>query len=370
LPCPITEGMTADLFIIPAGVGTEGYVELGSRGATGAVFRKHVLNLGPLHYQGKTYNLDDQWYGQLERNFNNGVSMVQAPVANDSNKHSEDPLRNGGEVIGIERDGKKVYTVIDVRDPDVLKGLRNKTIMGASAMLSMNYEDSRNGQKVGPALLHHCFTNRPHVLDLDPYEEIVAATATSADMDFDSPIVLTPEEAVPEPTKEELLAQLKERFGVDVPALELAASAKSDITAITDALKNSGVLALTGGDQLSQSDVVGAIVELNAKNQQLSDDVAKLTRKDAERTVDGYIGAGRLLPKTRERAVKEILLSGPEALEDWVAPVNEPFIKMNAQEGLSGDGDGAAKHDFDIDAEVSRLGDMSNFLAGRKVNGK
>lgn len=355
-----------DLCIIPAGSGTEGYVELGSRGATGTVFRKHVLTLGPLHYQGKTYNLDDQWYGQLERNFNDGVSMVQAPVADEHNKHSEDPLRNGGEVIGVERNGSKVYTVIDVRDPDVVKGLRNKTIMGASAMLSMNYEDSRTGKKVGPALLHHCFTNRPHVLDLEPYQEIVAATASSADMDFELPVVLSMEESV-ELTQDELLQQLKARFGVDVPALQLAASAKTDITAITDALKNSGVLALTGDQSLRQEDVVGAIVELNAKNQELAGSVAMLTRERAERTVDGLISAGRLLPKSRERAVKEILLNGPESLDDFVAPANDPFVKMNAQSGTQGTGDGAAKHDFDIDAEIGRLGDMSNFLAGRKT---
>lgn len=355
----------ADLFIIPAGTGTEGYVELGSRGATGAVFRKHVLNLGPLHYGGKTINLDDNFYGKLSRNFDNGVSMTQVPLADKNNKHSEDPLRNTGEIIGVERKGDRVYTIIDVRDPDVAQRIRDKRIMGASAMLSMDYEDTRTGQKVGPTLLHHCLTNRPHVLDLEPYEEIVAATADSADMDFDNPIVLASEEPV-ELDKDQLLEQLKTRFGVDVPALELAASAKADITAITEALKSTGTVALSGAE-LTQSDVVGAIVELNARNVQLADDVAKLTKKDAERTVDGFIGDGRLLPKSRDRAVKEVLLNGPEALEDWLSPADAPFIKMNAQSGQSGEGDGQRKHDFDIGAEIDRLGTESNRLAGRRA---
>jgi hypothetical protein len=355
----------ADLFIVPAGTGTDPYVELGSRGATGTVFRKHILTLGPLHYGDKTYNLDDEFYDKLSRNFEAGVSMVQTPVADASNKHTEDPLRNGGEVIGLEREGRKVYTVLDVRDPDVVKGLRNKTIMGASAMLSMNYEDSRTGKKVGPALLHHCFTNRPHVLDLEPYQEIVAATADSADMDFDTPIVLASEEPV-ELSKEELLEQLKSRFGVDVPALELAAAAKADIAAIADALKNSGVLSLSAGDQsLTQQDVVGAIVELNAKNVKLADDVAVLTKRDAERTVDGLIGAGRLLPKAKNRAVDELILNGPAALEDWLSPVDDPYIKMSQQEGITGDGDGAAKHEVDIDAEITRLADVQAGLGGQ-----
>lgn len=350
----------ADLFIIPASTGTEGYVELGSRGATGAVFRKHVLTLGPLHYGGKTLNLDDSFYGQLARNFDNKVSMTQVPIADASNKHTEDPLRNAGEIIGLERKGDKVYTIVDIRDPDVAQRIRDKRIMGASAMLAMNYEDTRTGRKVGPTLLHHCLTNRPHVLDLDPYEEIVAATADSADMEFDNPIVLASEEPV-ELDKDELLQQLKERFGVDVPALELAASAKVDITAITDALK------LSGGEGLTQTDVVGAIVELNARNVALTEDVAKLTRKDAERTVEGFIAAGRLLPKSKDRAIQEILLNGPASLEDWLSPADAPFIKMNAQDGQTGEGDGQRRHDFDIDKETQRLADESNRLAGRRA---
>ena len=345
----------ADLFILPAGTGTEGYVDLGSRGATGAVFRKHVLTLGPLHYGGKTINLDDAFYGKLSRNFDNKVSMTQVPIADARNKHTEDPLRNAGEIIGLEREGNKVFTVIDVRDPDVAQRIRDKRIMGASAMLSMDYEDTRTGRKVGPTLLHHCLTNRPHVLDLEPYEEIVAATADSADMDFDTPIVLASEELV-ELDKDQLLEQLKTRFGVDVAALELAASAKVDLTAITEALKGSGVVALAGGgESLSQTDIVGAIVELNGKNTALTEDVKRLTRKDAERTVQGFIDDGRLLAKTKDRAVSELLLNGPDSLEDWLAPADAPFIKMNAQHGVAGEGDGARKHDFDIDSETTRL---------------
>lgn len=353
-----------DLCIIPAGSGTEGYVELGSRGATGSIFRKHILTLGPLHYQGKTFNLDDEWYTRLARNFEDGVAMVQAPVADGSNRHTEDPLRNGGEVIGIERDGKKVYTVIDVRNSEVAKGLRDKTIMGASAMLSMNYEDSRTGKKVGPALLHHCFTNRPHVLDLEPYEEIVAATGDSADMDFDNPIVLATEEAVPL-TKDELLAQLKNDHGIDVAALTQAADAKVDLSAVADALKDSGVVTLSG-EQLTQSDVVGAIVELNAQNQTLISDVAKLTRKDAVRTVEEYVGQGRLLPKAAAKSVEILLSATPEDLDDFLAPEDAPYIKMAAQKGTQGDGDEGGKNDMDVAAETDRLAKQAEELRDGK----
>jgi hypothetical protein len=354
-----------DLVIMPAGADTEPYVELGSRGATGTVFRKHILNLGPLHYQGKTYNLDDAWYQRLSKNFDDGVSMVQAPVADGNNRHSEDPLRNAGEVIGVEREGNKVYTVVDVRNPEVAKGLRAKTILGASAMLSMNYKDTRTDKHVGPALLHHCFTNRPHVLDLEPYQEIVAATSDSADMDFDSPIVLATEETVPELTRDELVAQLKDKHGIDVAALTQAAEAKVDLSAVVDALKETGVVSLSG-ESLTQSDVVGAIVELNAQNQRLSGDVAKLTKKDAVRTVEEYIEVGRLLPKAKNRAVEILLSAAPEDLDDFLAPEDAPYIKMSAQRGTQGDGDEGGKNDMDVAAETQRLADQAKELRDGK----
>lgn len=348
----------SDLAIIPAAASSEPYVELGSRGTSGAVFRKHILNLGDLHYQGKTYRLDDGFYDTLKKNFDAGVSMVQVPVADANNKHTEDPLRNAGEVVGLEREGDKVYTVIDVRDPKVADKIRNKTIMGASAMLSLDYKDSRTDKRVGPALLHHCITNRPHVLDLEPYQEIVAASV--ADYDTEDPIVLATEDPVP--TKEEMLAALKAEHGIDVEALQAAASAQAEtearLSAVEAQLAQAGTTLGLSADGLEQSDVVGAIVELARKNEGLEDSVKALTRKDAERTVQGYIDRGLLLAKAKDASVEMYLAQGQAGLDAFLAPEDAPYIRMNAQEGITGEGDGEAKHSFDIDAEIARLADV------------
>jgi hypothetical protein len=356
-----------DLVIIPASASSEPYVELGSKGTSGAVFRKHVLTLGDLHYKGKTYKLDDGFYSTLKKNFDDGVSMCQVPVANEKNEHTEDPLRNAGEVVGLEREGNKVYTIVDVRNPDVAKGIRNKTIMGASAMLSLDYKDSRTDQRVGPALLHHCITNRPHVLDLDPYEEVIAATAADLDdTDSESPIVLATEEPVP--TKDELIAALKADHGIDVAALQADSAAKADTEAKLSAaeaqLAQAGSVVGLTGEGLETSDVVGAIVELASKNEGLAADVAKLTKKDAERTVQGYIDSGHLLAKSKERAVQMFLSEGQDGLADFLAPEDAPYIKMDAQSGITGEGDGEAKHNFDIDAEIARLGEVRDVVSG------
>lgn len=344
-----------DLAIIPAPAGFGGYVELGGAPrATGRVFRKHILTLGPLSYKGKTFNLDDAWYARLKDNFNSGVSMVQVPLADERNQHSEDPMRNAGEVVGLERDGQKVYTVLDVRDPDVAKRLADKRIMGASAFLHMDYEDTRTQKKVGPALLHHCLTNRPYITDLEPYEEVVAATA---DMEWDSPEAIVLAQPEGSMTKDELLAALRDEHGIDVDALQAQVAQGGNATALTqqivDALKGTDTVTLTG-EALTTNDIVGAIVELSGTVKTLSDSNTDLRKKDAEREVDGYVEKGRLLPKSRDKAVEMLLSGDRDGLDDFLSPPDAPYIKLNYQHGVT-EPDGAAKQESDVDSEIMRL---------------
>jgi hypothetical protein len=344
-----------EVLVVPSPAG--GYVELAGRVDPHAReqyprFRKHILNLGTLKYEGNEYRLDDNWYARLKDNFTSGVSMCQVPLANDSNKHSEDPLRNTGEIVGLEREGNKVYTVVEIREPEVARKLRNKTIMGASAFLAMDYRDTRSGKKVGPALLHHCLTNRPYVLDLEPYEEVIAA---SADMDGDQVIILS-EGAMPQ-TKEELIAALRELHGVDVEALQQRASAPDQAAltaALTEALRGTGIQLSAGQEgSISLSDITGSIVELAARNTALTEDVAKLRLSNATAEVEALIGAGRLLPKTREVAI-ELALTNREQLDAITAPANAPYVKLGAQAGRPAP-DGEEKHEQDIDGELARL---------------
>lgn len=353
------------------------YVELGANAkARGRVFRKHILNLGPLHYKGRTLQLDDQWYGQLEKNFNSGVSMVQVPLANEKNEHTEDPLSNTGEVIGIERQGSKVYSLIDVRDPDVAQRIADKRILGASAFLHLDYEDTRTGQKVGPALLHHCLTNRPHVLDLEPYEEVVAATAADEEGEY---VVLASPEETAVPTKEELLEALKSEHGIDVEALQAQAGQRADMSQLTAALAEAlrpagGSVQLTGGDgeTVSLTDVIGAVAELAEKNVTLTSTVGALQKDAAEREVAGYIGKGRLLPKTRGYAVSLVLSGDRDGLDAILAPADQPYVKLNQVEGAAPP-QGEQKHEQDIDAEVARLtssGHTSHFFTANGASRK
>jgi hypothetical protein len=184
--------MRNPLVVVPQPQGADRFVSL-SRSKQGRLFEKHILNLGALQYPGVAggvVDIDADFADTLIRNFNDGVcDIVQVPLAGEKNEHTEDPSRNIGEVVALVRRGKKIYAQIDVRD-DTAAPKMGKTLIGASAMLHLNYPNTATGKRVGPALLHVCVTNRPYVTGLEDYQEILAATASSVD-GRGEPVLLT-----------------------------------------------------------------------------------------------------------------------------------------------------------------------------------
>jgi hypothetical protein len=159
-----------------------GYVELGSSGGAPR-FRKEILRCGPLHYQGQQIDISPVVADQLVANFRSRVcDIVQFPLATSGNTHTEDPMANAGRVVDIAREGDGIVATIEVRKPEVAEGIRRGTVLGCSAMINLDYTDTRSGKKAGPTLLHVLATNRPHCLDLQPYQEVLAATAPGGDV--------------------------------------------------------------------------------------------------------------------------------------------------------------------------------------------
>jgi hypothetical protein len=360
--------MSEDLVIVPSN--GDGYVKL-ARDKTGRLFRKQILSLGNLRHPttGKQIVVDDTFAQTLKKNFEAGYcDIVQVPLANEKNEHTEDPTRNIGEVVDIEIKDQKIYAILDVRDTAHAEKL-GKTYLGASAMMHLDYTDTKTGTKVGPTLLHACVTNRPYLTGLENYEEIVAAT----DKDQGAAVLLTtdvadvqappieetdmPEENVTpeaEPSLEDLLAALKSKHNIDVPALQ-AKAADGDTAAalsktLVDALTAAGVVKLSNNEAPSDEDVVGAVADLAKDNVSLTDRVNRLERQDAEHAVDTLVGEGRVLP-AQKPAFVELRLTNP-TMFDALVPA-EPIVKLNNETGVTPPDDAA--HAKNIDTEVARL---------------
>jgi hypothetical protein len=333
-----------------------------SRQVQGRLFEKHILNKGVLLHPktGEKIHVDDAFVAAMQENFTKGYcDIVQVPLANDKNEHVENPGANLGEVVGIRSRGDKVYALLDARQDAEKFG---KTYLGASAYLSTNYTDSKTNNKVGPTLLHVAVTNRPYVTGLEDYKEVLAASADSTG----EVVVLTPAPEEPVPTREELLAALKTEHGIDVAALQASAAAPPDTAAlsagfmqalpaaIAQALKDSGAVQLSADPgQVSLSDVTAAVVELADSNKGLRGEVDELKLAAATTEVEGYIDAGRLLPKAKDVAV-EMALSNRAGLDAILAPADKPYVALGAQQGVAGP-DGEQRQHQDVDAELARL---------------
>jgi len=380
--------MADELVIVPSN--GDGFVEL-ARTKQGRLFRKHILSKGDLLHPktGQTISVDDTFFDSLTKNFDAGVCpIVQVPLADSANRHSEDPDRNLGEVIGVEAKDDKFYAIIDARDKADKFG---KTLLGASAMLDLDYTDTKSGKKVGPTLLHTCVTNRPYVTDLDDYEEIVAATADTSER----AVLLTPapvaeaetksadketgemgetpatETAAKAPSLDELLAALKKDHNIDVSALQAAAKESeknaSLSQALVDALTTAGVVKLSNSDdnKPSTEDVVGAVAELATSNVTLTNRVQGLERKDAENAVDALIAEGRIYPAERDARV-ELKLTNSEMF-DRLLPASR-IVALSKETGVTPPQDEAQKKD--LDADIVRLSQLANSLRGVVPAGK
>jgi len=337
-----------------------------SRTKSGRLFRKHILSKGTLHYpgvKGGKVEITDEFLAKLSENFDNKVCpIVQTPVVGDNNAHSEDPFRNIGEVVGLEVDNGKLYSVIDARDAAAAEKL-GKTLIGASAMLSLDYTDTRTGKKAGPALLHVAITNRPHLTELDDFEEVLAASASGMSDSTTKAVLLT---AATNNTKEgskmeldELIAVARDEHGINIPELQKAAAGAGSLAKLSadlqTALNETGVLRLSAaeGENPTAEDLVSAVSQLAQDRVDLSAKVDTLVQESAtakaEARIDSLVKGGFISPAKRESQLK-LLLSNSELFEELLP--EKPFVSLSAEFGEDIKDEA---HDETVSQEIARL---------------
>lgn len=329
-----------DLIVIAPG-SSEDFISLSdSKPSKGKRFKKHILSTGVLHYpgvnsRGKLY-IDDAFMETVVTNFKNKVCpIVQVPVVDEKNRHSEDPLRNIGRVVDLSVDEGKLYATIEAykHGDDI-----GKTLIGASAMLSTDYVDTRTSEKSGPTLLHVAVTNRPHVTELEDFEEIIAA---SSDSSGEAVLLTADNEENTSMDLDQLIEQLRSDHDINVPELQERAAVAEDAEQKYVDLSNQVISALDVSNTtvaLSNSDsvvetIVGAISEIRTENVELSSKIEELSnaasRKDAEARVDSLIEEGRILPASRDAQV-ELLLSNAEMFDAILPP--SAIINLSGEE--------------------------------------
>ena len=357
-----------DIFIAPPGKNASGYVELSSpsltRKAQGRVFEKQILKMGPLFHRkakGGKIDINDAFVDELISNFNNGTcDIVQMTVVDKDNNHTEDPLRNIGEVIGLTKRDGKVFAQVDVRDESAAPKM-GKTLIGGSAALALDYEDTDTLTRRGPTLTHLAVTNRPYVLGLETYREVIALSADGRD---DSVLLLSSEKETPV-TREELIALAQSDFGIDIAGLEAtAAEHDADVAlsaAIQSELAGSGVLTLSNGAAATADDLIAAVGETVKQNITLSAAVDTLEEgvklSAATSKVESLIRVGKILPVNKEGQI-ELLLSNEALFEKLLPEKAIVDLEGNNELGTIPLSNG---HDMTVASEVDRV--MANARA-------
>jgi len=373
------------------------YVEL-ARTPSGKVYRKQILKMNEsfLHPANKAQRItiDQNFAEQLVNNFKAGYcDTVQFPKVNEKNQHVEDPDFNMGEVIDLTYDDKGVWAYIDVRkNADDI----GKTYLGASAMMSLDYEDHSTGNHVGPTLLHVAATNRPYLTNLAPYESV----SLSNSQNNDNFIVMLSEDENTSGSEsdedesrssmdrlEELLKELSDVYDIDVEALQkaqkeaaeaktdeeaakadkkveeaeakvedtkekteeakaeveekvaepVAASADSDldelIAKLSDVLKSADPNLVSLSDsEVSVADLANGVIELSNNYKTMSNTVGTLNRKSAEADVDEAVRAGKILPAQRDAYV-ELKLSNESMYESLIPET--AIVSLSNEKGVA-----------------------------------
>lgn len=301
-----------------------GFVELAGT-SKGTLFKKQILRMGESFLHPRNHDMkihvDKKFAQTLVDNFDSGVGgIVQFPFVDAKNRHVESPEANRGEVVGLSFDDSGVYATIDVRRDAEHIG---STVLGASAMMDLDYQDRKVGKKHGPTLLHVAATNRPYLTDLAPYEQV--ALSDASDEENDLVVLSRVDESEPVmPTLDELYGTLKSEHGVDVPALqaqvealqandstgELVAALSGVLTAADDSL----VALSDADDDLTIEDVAQGVVELSRNYANAKDRLETMESEAAEGRVDALVEEGRILPTQRDAMLK-ICLSDPETFE-------------------------------------------------------
>lgn len=321
--------MAEDLLVAPSLRG-DSFVEL-AKSQQGTLFRKHILSKGSfLHPHTKAViNLDDKFFNKMIDNFKNEVcDIVQVPVADKDNNHTNDPDRNVGEVVGLELENDKLYAIIDAR-----KNISDfgKTYLGASAMFSQDYENTKTGERVGPTLVHTVVTNHPYISGLEGFEEMVAATNSG---NGSNTVFLTVQES--KMGLPELLAELKTDHNIDVEDLQSRVSEAESAVSLSNKLQtafvSSGVLKLSNGSEVSSDDLIGAVAQVATDNVALSAQVRELVADRAALEVDGLVRTGFILPAQRDTML-DVKLTNPDLFARLLPAA--PLVKLSHEDGIT-----------------------------------
>lgn len=162
--------MSATTVITPYSWGSRA-VELGNR-----QWRKRILPVGDVEYQGRTLHFTREYLASLEQAFRDrAYDQVSFQLAKDKNEHTNDPERHRGTITNMMvdangPDGPGLYVLLDPTEAGE-RVLKENPYLGVSARIVENYPRS-DGKFYPYAIQHVLGTLDPRIPGLGAWQPV------------------------------------------------------------------------------------------------------------------------------------------------------------------------------------------------------
>lgn len=156
---------------------TEGAIDLSQR-----LFRKQLLPLGEIEYNGQKLSFDQQYLTDLAEAYKGGAfDQTAIQLADGENKHNSDPEKYRGEVKGVEVTDDGLYGTIEFASDEAAKLVRDNPKLGVSARIVEGLKRA-DGKEFKRALQHVLLTLDPRVTGMKPWEEVTLSNEVQSEV--------------------------------------------------------------------------------------------------------------------------------------------------------------------------------------------
>ncbi|WP_156960829.1 hypothetical protein [Amycolatopsis taiwanensis] len=167
---------------------------------TGRVFRKQILPVGSINYQGRRIEFSREKLAAIEAAYRDqAFDFVPLVLADEKNTHTMDPRATSGKVIDMELAADGLDVIVHA-DDEAAQLLEKHPEIGISARILENY-DRADGRHYPAAIQHALITADPRITGMRPWE------AVNLSIEVDNTVDLTAA-TFADDTKEEPMAQL------------------------------------------------------------------------------------------------------------------------------------------------------------------
>lgn len=295
------------------------------------VFRKEMLRVGTWSHPdapGGKLEVTEEMFDRIISNFHRRVrDNVPVPLG-----HDMDAISNSGHVIGVEKEGDRLYGLIEIKDDEIAEDIEKGLLTGGSALINLNHVDYESGEEHGPVLVHWAITNAPYIKGLAPYETVALGEDGRGALVISLNDNDKKEEGSVDPIKQ-ALESLKDASDEDIrkalaelrpdvlagdgddeaPDLEkIKAEAKEEgKKELAAALSEAGLTVTLSEKKADAPKVdVSSAPEFVALSEKLAAMEKERAQEKAEAVVDAAIKDGKVLPAQRDALIEVALSEG------------------------------------------------------------